>query len=106
MSASACPRCNGEMRKGEVLLSVGLPSGSSSVFGGLPMGGMGGMGLPMQEVETEAPLTWREKTGERKGLIIKSDEVRTMPVKGRRCLSCGYLELYVADDKLGLRTGV
>jgi len=88
------------MREGEVVLSVSLPSGSSPPFGGLPMGGMGGMGFPVQEVETEAPLMWREKTGERKGFIIKSDEVRTLTVRGRRCLSCGYLELYVTDEKL------
>jgi predicted nucleic-acid-binding Zn-ribbon protein len=45
-------------------------------------------------VTQEERIKWREKTGEKKGFLIKSDEVRTMTVKGRRCLQCGYIELY------------
>jgi len=68
-------------------------SSPSSMMGGMmsPMSGMnlGGVGTTYEE-----RVKWREKTGEKKGFLFKSDEVRTLAVKGRRCLQCGYIELY------------
>jgi len=46
----------------------------------------------------ETGLMWREKTGERKGFLFKSDEVRTLTIRGRRCSGCGLIELYAGDE--------
>ena len=91
-----CLRCGAETIEGEAYISVEAPSS--------PMGGgmmsMPGMGMSMGNVgvTTEERLRWREKTGEKKGLIFKSDEVRTMVVKGRRCPECGHVELYAGGN--------
>ena len=37
---------------------------------------------------------WEEKTGERKGLIFKREEVKELQIKGYRCTACNYIELY------------
>ena len=89
---SECPKCGGEMIQGEAYVDVSVPSSNPMMSGMMsPMPGMsmGGAGMTQEE-----RIKWREKTGEKKGFLIKSDEVRTMAVKGRRCLQCGYLELY------------
>ena len=48
---------------------------------------------PMIETFTSAPI-WEELTGEKKGFIIKRDEVKKMKVVGYRCSLCNYIEIY------------
>ena len=89
---SECPKCGGAMVQGETFVDVDMPSTNSgmgsmmSSLQGIDMGGFG--------VSQETRVKWREKTGEKKGFLIKSEEVRTLVVKGRRCLECGYIELF------------
>ena len=64
-------------------------SGMMSPMPGISMGGAG--------MTQEERVKWREKTGEKKGFLFKSDEVRTLALKGRRCLQCGYIELYAKE---------
>ena len=89
---SECSKCGGEMIQGEVFIEVTNSSGSS--MGGMisPMSGinLGNIGMMKEE-----RIKWREKTGKKKGFLIKSDEVHTTAVTGRRCMKCGYIELYV-----------
>jgi predicted nucleic-acid-binding Zn-ribbon protein len=94
-----CPKCGGEMVDGTAYVSVTVPSGGGG-------GGFGGMMSPMpspsmtsMDTQSEARLMWREKTGERKGFIIKSNVVRDLNVKGLRCVDCGYIELYAQNNK-------
>ncbi len=83
------------MREGGLFVQVTTSSGQTMTgVGGL---GMPGMGMPSSQVTMDEPVAWREKTGRRTGLIIKSDEVKTMKMKGQRCVNCGYVELYVQD---------
>ena len=89
---SECPKCGGEMIQGEAYVSVEVPSTSPMMSGMMPS--MPGMNLGGVGTRQEERIKWREKTGEKKGFLIKSEEVRTMSVKGRRCLECGYIELY------------
>ena len=89
---SECPKCGGNMIQGEAYIEIDIPSTNSAMSGMMsPMQGMdmGGIGISQ-----EKRVKWREKTGEKKGFLIKSDEVRTMVIKGTRCLECGYIELY------------
>lgn len=89
-----CPRCGAETVEGEVYMNV--PTSANPMMGGMmPMPGvsMGNVGLTAEE-----GLRWREKTGEKKGFLFKSEEVRTMTVKGRRCTGCGHIELYAGDE--------
>lgn len=88
-----CPKCGGEMREGEVLIRVTIPLGQVSP--GLSLGtGMPGMGIQTGETTSEEHVLWREKTGRRTGWLIKSEEENIIKVSGRRCLNCGYIELY------------
>ena len=87
-----CPKCGGEMGNGGLFVQVTTSSGQTMT--GIGAIGMPGMGIPSSQITVDEPMTWREKTGQRTGLIIKSDEVKTMKVRGQRCLSCGYIELY------------
>lgn len=80
------------MIQGEAYVDVTASPADPMMSGMLsPMPGMSLRGAGMTQEER---IKWREKTGEKKGFLIKSDEIRTMAVTGRRCLQCGYIELY------------
>jgi predicted nucleic-acid-binding Zn-ribbon protein len=83
------------MIQGEAYVEV-TTSSSSSMMSGM-MNPMSSMNLGNVDMTREERVKWREKTGEKKGFIIKSDEVRTLNVKGMRCLECGYIELYAQE---------
>ncbi len=80
------------MLEGEAYISVTVPSSGSILGGMIPMDTTG---IGSIESSREARLRWREKTGEKKGFLIKSDEIRNFNIKGRRCILCGYIEFYV-----------
>lgn len=71
-----------------------LVGASSSGFGIIPMPGFE---LPTGERTSENNILWREKTGAKTGRFIKSDEQITLKVSGRRCINCGYIELYAQE---------
>ena len=48
---------------------------------------------PSIETFTSPPI-WEEKTGEKKGFILKRPEIKKMSLKGYRCTQCNYLEFY------------
>jgi len=83
------------MIQGEAYVEV-TTSSSSSMMSGM-MNPMSSMNIGGVDMTREERVKWREKTGEKKGFILKSDEVRTLTVKGRRCLECGYIELYAQE---------
>jgi hypothetical protein len=89
-----CPLCDGEMREGVALITISLPTGGSIGGGMIPMPGMN---LSGGEATRSARLKWQEKTGREKGWIIKSEERKTLDIKGRRCLECGYIAFYVEE---------
>lgn len=88
-----CPKCGGELREGELFVSavrridhLPMTMGGRDYFSALGsfQGG---------DVSVEGPF-WREYTGEEKGWLWKRKEVKVLSVKGKRCISCGYIELY------------
>jgi len=83
------------MIQGEAYVEV-TASSSSPMMSGM-MNPMSSMNIGGVDMTREERVKWREKTGEKKGFILKSDEVRTLTVKGRRCLECGYIELYAQE---------
>ena len=90
-----CSRCGGEMREGEVFVTITTPSLQAST-------GFGMMGIPrtvFPSVETtrEEKIQWQEKTGRKTGLLKKSEEEQIMKVSGRRCIRSGYIELYAQE---------
>ena len=83
------------MIQGEAYVEIGTPSDNimmSPVMSPTTAMGRGNIGMTHEE-----RIKWREKTGEKKGFLIKSDEIRTIAVSGKRCLKCGYIELYARD---------
>jgi hypothetical protein len=91
-----CPKCNGEMRTGEIIVNLKTPTQGlrnlSPMMGGNPM-----MQLPFDSASSIEDVSWREYTGKEKGWLIKQREQKTLSLKGRRCLTCGYVELYVKE---------
>jgi len=94
-----CPSCAGEMREGEMLIRVTSLGGqpSSGMMGMPGMMGIPEMGLPSGEKTSEESILWREKTGQKTGWLMKSDERKIMKICGRRCVKCGYTELYAHE---------
>lgn len=90
-----CPRCGGEMREGEAFVRVTTYEGRAS--SGFGIMGIPGMGIPSAETVREEKVRWRERTGEKKGWLIKREEEKVMRVSGLRCLKCGYIELYARE---------
>jgi len=91
-----CPKCYGNMRKGEILVNVNAPSGGLMNLSPM-MGGYSTMGLPSQPKLSVERVLWQEYTGEETGWLIKQKEQKTLSLKGKRCLECGYVELYVKE---------
>jgi predicted nucleic-acid-binding Zn-ribbon protein len=91
-----CPKCYGEMRKGEIFVNVKVPSRELMNISPL-MGGYPTIGLPSQPGVSVERVLWQEYTGEEKGWLIKQKEQKTLSLKGKRCLECGYVELYVKE---------
>ncbi len=85
------------MRDGEAFVGFSVPVSPQSA--GIPYA----MASAPVDVPIEAMLLWSEKTGRIKGLLFKSPEIKTIKVRGHRCVACGYLELYAADGKEALR---
>lgn len=85
------------MREGEAFVRVtSTGSQMASSFGMRSMMGMPGITLPGAEATSEEKLLWREKTGEKTGWLIKSDE-KTLKICGLRCTACGYIELHAKE---------
>ena len=87
-----CPKCSSAMREGGLFIQITNSVGGQNFPSpmGFPTSSMSGM---PSMVTGEGPF-WREKTGEKKGWILKREETQTLSISGRRCLNCGYIELY------------
>ena len=97
-----CSKCGGEMREGEIYVNVTIPSQmtTTSPFSQPTpqlLTDFSRLGSPIGAgVSVEGPL-WREYTGRETGWLIKEKERKTLSIRGRRCLECGYVELYVKE---------
>lgn len=89
-----CPKCGSEMREGEIFISVTGSYGGQGISTplGFPTGSTLSNLPPL--VTGEGPF-WRERTGQKKGWLVKMEETQTLRISGLRCLECGYVELYV-----------
>jgi len=79
------------MREGELFITVTSGDGQfmSSPLERTPTGSFG---MPVM-VTGEGPF-WRERTGEKKGWVVKREMTQTLKISGLRCTGCGYIELY------------
>ena len=91
-----CPKCYGKMRNGKILVNVKSASGGLRNLSPM-MGGFSTMGSPFESGLSVEGLLWQEHTGKKKGWLIKEKEQKTLSLKGKRCLECGYVELYVKE---------
>ena len=75
------------MREGEIYVNATTISGALGE-GSPIMGPYSTMGIPVGAgVSVEG----------QKGWLIKGKEQKTLSIRGRRCLECGYVELYVKE---------
>jgi hypothetical protein len=83
------------MREGNALVTVKVPIERGSIGGGI-ISVQGGV-MPGGETIREERVLWREKTGKETGWILKRGETKTMKVKGKRCIECGFIEFYAME---------
>lgn len=87
-----CPKCGSEMREGELSVNV-LPSSSDqNVLTPFSYSTRSTFGIP--PMVTEEGVAWIERTGQKKGWLVKTEETQTLKTSGFRCIECGYIELY------------
>jgi len=91
-----CPKCGGQMTPGEIKFDTDtvMPNQMNSY-----MGGMMNSPVPNVYASSSSHPYWEEKTGKKKGFILKSDETKTLKIKAQRCALCGYVELYANDNR-------
>jgi predicted nucleic-acid-binding Zn-ribbon protein len=91
-----CPKCGGEMVEGGMRIDfdVVMPSQVNAYMGSFSTGG-----LPSMHDRSVSKPYWEEKTGKKTGLIFKSEEKRSLNIKGSRCSLCGYIEFYAEGIK-------
>ncbi len=91
-----CPKCGGAIVEGEIRFDSDtvMPSQMNAYMTGIP----GGPVPSVYQSSTSRPY-WEEKTGRKTGFIIKSDERKTLKIKGYRCTLCGYIEMYASDKR-------
>jgi len=91
-----CPKCGGDMNEGEIRFDseAVMPSQMNAYMTGLPTSP-----LPAVYQGSSSKPYWEEKTGRRTGFIIKSDETKTLRIKGLRCTLCGYVEMYAVEKR-------
>jgi hypothetical protein len=71
-----------------------MPNQMNSYMAGIPSSP-----IPSVYQSSTSKPYWEEKTGRRTGFILKSEEKRTLKIKGSRCSLCGYVELYAIDKR-------
>jgi hypothetical protein len=91
---SNCPKCSGEMKEGDALVRFTTPSNPGGATFGMP--NMPGMSLPT-EIAKQESILWKEKTGQKKGWLVKRDETKILKLSGKRCQQCGYVELFARE---------
>jgi predicted nucleic-acid-binding Zn-ribbon protein len=87
-----CPKCGSEMRKGELFITV-TSSGGQYMSSTLERTSAGST-FSMPTMTTGDGPFWRERTGEKKGWVVKKEETQILKISGLRCTACGYIELY------------
>ncbi len=83
------------MRYGEAFVQITTTDMHQA--SGLGMFGVPGMGMPSGGTMSEEKIQWRERTGEKRGWLLKRDEEKTLRISGLRCIECGYIELYARE---------
>jgi predicted nucleic-acid-binding Zn-ribbon protein len=91
----SCPKCGKEMREGELFIKVSSSGGDQYMSSGLERGPAGATFSMPPMVNGEGPF-WRERTGEKKGWVIKREETQTFKIRGLRCTACGFIEFYAS----------
>jgi hypothetical protein len=92
-----CSKCGSQMKDGQILIDVQFDQSTplpmiTSRFSSSSMLDMLDQGTA--RVNVEGPI-WCEETEKEEGLIIKRKRKKKLPLKGSRCLACGYVELFV-----------
>jgi hypothetical protein len=90
-----CLKCGGVMIEGEIRFDSDtvMPSQMNAYMTGIP-----NSPLPNVYQSSMSRPYWEEKTGRKTGFILKSDEKKTLKIKGLRCSLCGFIEIYANED--------
>ena len=94
-----CPKCGGKMKRGQLTVNATLdqPIISNAIADSSRYGleGLASTRSQMSRgISVKGPL-WREESDKEEGWLIKRKGRQNFPIKGKRCLECGYIELYV-----------
>ena len=82
------------MRKGAIFITVeqSEPQSMSPMMATPFLGS-----LPSNVSVRNEEAFWEEKTGEKKGFILKRERKKRMAIQGFRCTGCGYIEIYASQ---------
>ena len=91
-----CPKCGGKMKMGQLYVNATFDQPVVTAAASASMNPLQDMGLSMQgrSVSVEGP-SWREESDKEDGWLIKRKGKQILPIRGMRCLDCGYIELYI-----------
>jgi hypothetical protein len=91
-----CPKCGGKMKAGQLYVRATFEQPLTRVAAASSMNPMQDMGMSLQglDVDVEGP-SWREESDKEEGWLVKRKGKLVLPLKGVRCLHCGFVELYV-----------
>jgi predicted nucleic-acid-binding Zn-ribbon protein len=90
-SSKVCSKCGSEIVEGRI--GVPIEKINTPEINRMTPGFMQQSLPPTIETFTSEPI-WEERTGEKKGFIIKRPEIKKMKLIGYRCKKCNYLEFY------------
>lgn len=93
-----CPKCGSEMREGGLFINVTSSPNAQSIS--TTLSGFPGPITAIPPVTTGEGPFWRERTGQKKGWLVKREETQTLRISGLRCINCGYIELYAHQNIL------
>jgi hypothetical protein len=91
-----CPKCGGGMRRGALYVSVELSASTQQLSHYLPST-FGGGGIPSSGGVVGRRIFWEERTGEKKGFILKREKRKKIDVTGLRCIVCGFIEIFAPN---------
>lgn len=96
-----CPKCGGEMREGELIVKTTESPSKTDPFRAMMTRTndiASTLGIFQEEsIVIEGPL-WQEQTDKEGGWLLKPrKEIKVFPLRGKRCMNCGYIELYIKE---------
>lgn len=90
-----CVKCGGRLKEGQIYINVNFDQTSIAMSPYMMASHFSSAGLPSTNIgiDVEGPV-WLEESEKEEGRIFKRKEKKKLPLRGMRCIECGYVELF------------